>query len=505
MDGALKILLVNPPACFPVGAQAYCCPPLGLASLAAVLDSAFEVKILDCLGEGFVKVQPVGTRMMRYGLANDEIEIRLTRDCPDIVAISSVSSDQWDNVSAILSSVKNVSKQQMKDICTVVGGVHPTFHASEIMKDPRVDFVIIGEGEGPFYEFCECWKSGLGVSRIEGLVYRDFMDSILVNPRVSYIESYDYIPLPARDRLIMEKYIYQTPYSGPTARIPHGTVHVSRGCSEHCANCAVPGIHGGVTRFHSVEKVIEEIQALIDAYGLREIQFEGANLLQNRQWAVELFSKIAEKSWDLTWVASSGLCLWNLDDEMIALMKKSGCVAVWLAIETGSPRVLRDVVRKPGNLERLRDAVKIFRKQGISARGIFSLGFPGETKEEMNETVNYALSLGLGDLRFQIATPYPGMPMWDECQKHGYIEKNISFKELMLPEGFVQTPEFSREDTLKFYEWGMSRAGFKKLMSHPSEITERLPALIASGIHRPAETVVSIGRSLNYLLKRGMK
>jgi radical SAM superfamily enzyme YgiQ (UPF0313 family) len=253
-----------------------------------------------------------------------------------------------------------------------------------------------------------------------------------------------------------------------------------------------------------VEKVLEEIQSLIDTYSIREVQFEDSNLLYDREWAYELFRKMVEKGWSLSWCAPSGLCLWNLDDELLEWMRKSGLYAAWLAVDSGSPRVLEEVVGRPGDLGKVRSAVRTMRRLGVAAKGIFSLGFPGETKEEMNSTVNFALSSGFADVRFQVATPFPGMPMWEECLKKGFMDRNVSFKDLMLPQGLIETPDFTRKDVTRFWEWGTSRIRFHRALFDPAMLTEKLPKLIMAGIRHPAETMVSLGKSFGYLMTRSL-
>jgi len=129
-------------------------------------------------------------------------------------------------------------------------------------------------------------------------------------------------------------------------------------------------------------------------------------------------------------------------------MKKSGCYQINLGIESGNELVLRKIIRKPIRLEEVREIVKKINEIGIWAHGFFILGMPGETRQTMVDTINFAINLNLDSASFFIATPYPGTRLYDICKEHGYIQ-DYEIRDLRVQSSMISTGEFTSDELLR--------------------------------------------------------
>ena len=398
-------------------------PPLGLAYIASVLiKNGFEVKIVDCLIEGSLKGEKYSTDKIRYGLSDKKIKKIIENYSPDVVGVScAFSAKEFD-----VLNIFEISKKINKEIITLTGGAHPTNAYQQMLINENLDYVILGEGEYSTLELLLALDKKKGIKKIDGIAYKK-NNKILVNPKKKFIENLDELPLPARHLLKMNKYIYtSSPHSG-IKRQPFTSIISSRGCPNLCSFCVIRNIWGQKTRFRSAQNVLKEIEHLIKTYGIKEIHFEDDNLTVNKNRIKAILQGIINKGWDLTLNSPSGLSLITLDEELLTLMKKAGYYSISIAIESGDVDILR-LMRKPVNLNKALEVIRIARKVGLKTKGFFILGYPGETKTQMQKTVNFAAKSNLDWSIFFIATPIPGSELDRLCQEKGFlIDKNLDY------------------------------------------------------------------------------
>ena len=279
-----------------------------------------------------------------------------------------------------------------------------------------------------------------GVSKVDGLAYRENKE-MRVNPKTKFIENLDELPLPARHLLRMDRYIRTfSPHSG-IRRQPFTSMITSRGCPARCSFCVIRYLWGEKARFRSAGNVLSEIEYLINTYGIKEIHFEDDNLTADKERVKAIFNGIIEKGWDLTLNSPSGLSIFSLDEELLSLMKRAGYYSISIAIESGDRDVLK-LMRKPVNLEKVRKIIKIARKVDLKIKGFFILGYPGETKEQMQRTMDFAKNAGLDWAIFFVATPIPGSELDRFCRERGYlVDENLDYVKLFYVSN-IRTPEF---------------------------------------------------------------
>lgn len=413
-------------------------PPIGLAYIAAVLrKNGFDIKIIDCLIEGSLEGRPYDKDKIRYGLSDEEIKNVIIKYSPDLVGVSCLFSAKVYDMLNICRIVKEVNPK----IITITGGAHPTTTYYEVLEDDNLDFVLLGEAEYSTLNLINTINNSADLSKVDGLAYKE-NKKIKLNPKTKYIENLDDLPLPARDLLKMDIYIRSSsPHSG-IKRQPFTSIITSRGCPARCSFCVIRHLWGEKPRYRSAKNVLFEIEHLIDNYGIKEIHFEDDNLTAIKKRAIEIFNGIIEKGWDLTLNSPSGLTIYSLDEELLLLMKKAGYYSISVAIESGDKDILK-LMRKPVNLEKAKEIIKNAREIGLKTKGFFILGYPGETKEKMQKTVNYAATVGLDWALFFIATPIPGSELDKLCREKGYlIDENLEYTKLFYVSN-IKSPEFT--------------------------------------------------------------
>ena len=427
-------------------------PPLGVASIAAVIREHCDVRILDATVEGYHCERKIDPDTVEYGLGGEEIGREIRRFRPDVVGISCIFSSQYPAVREICRLVKEISG----DIRTVTGGSHPTFLARECLGDRNLDYVILGEGDYAFRDLLGALRRGGEVAGLDGIAYRS-RGEIRVNPKTRYIENLDELPLPARDLLPMERYFaVDIPHSITPLKRRHTTLITSRGCPQKCTFCPSTNFWGNRARVRSPGSVLAEMHHLKDAWGIEEIQFEDDNLTFNPRRARDIFQAMIDEDLRLKWSTPNGVAVWTLNEELLDLMKESGCYELTLGIESGSQEVLDTIIRKPLKIERAFRMVEYMKQLGIRTCGFFILGFPGETREQVYQTLRVIKKLKLDKYMVFIFNPLPGSGLMEMLKERGLANEAVSFQDMSFFRPnyqFSEVPEAELEKLIMKEVW----------------------------------------------------
>lgn len=392
--------------------------PLGLACLASYLNDGHEVEILDLFALGFDEIKKVGT-LYRKGLsdANQIISLIGNYD-PEIVGITcnftAYASDAFE--------IAKLTRDHFKNILIIIGGAHVSMDAENTLKhNNSIDIVVRGEGEITFKEIVESLENGKRFELINGISYKNKMGEIKTNPDRELIENLNVLPVPDRKKLQMDFYLKTNSLAMPFAkREPVATIITSRGCPYNCVFCSTKAVWRRKWRPRSPEKVIEEIRMLVKDYGVKEVAILDDQFIVNRKRVNQICDMLIENDLNITLSIPSGTSIWIVDKNLLRKMKKAGFYRLCFPIESGNKKTL-EFIKKPVNLVKAKEIIKLANKIGIWTQGNFIIGFPYETRAEMQTTINYAYHSGLDYALFFIAKPYAGSEMYEICKKEGLL------------------------------------------------------------------------------------
>lgn len=431
--------------------------PYNLCLLSAMVDKKYNVKIADAnMGN----------------LSRDEFAELIKTEKPDILGIS-VLADEYGESGLIASKI---AKEVDPNIKTVFGGVNAVSDSGPIAKNPYVDYAMVGEGEYVFRGLCD-YFNGDGELPKKGIMYKK--DGKVVDTgRADFIENLDDLPLPSYDKVDFMRYatMIQRESVDRPRELPYAHIITSRGCPFSCCFCEVARISGKKPRLRSPENIIEEIEFLIKNYNIKSLIFDDDNLLVDKERAKKLFRLMIDKKFNLKWCAIA-LAVYKLDEELIGLMKKSGCQYVDVAIESGVERVLKDIIHKPVDLVHAKRMTQELKEAGIDVVANFVLGFPGETWPEIRQSLKFAEELDADYVKIFIATPLPHTELYEVAKEQGMLKKGYDASRHLWTDGWIETEEFRPQDLkiLRAYEWdriNFSDPKKKKKIAEMMGITE---------------------------------
>lgn len=397
--------------------------PLGLLSLASYLEQNFsyevEVSILDLFALGYDQSRKRDEMYVKGTFEKDEIHKHVKRFQPDIVGISCNFTAYAQDSLEVAKLIKDFSA----DVAVVVGGAHVTMEAENILMNyAYIDYVVRGEGEIALYELVSAIKNNIGVENIRGISYKGSDGQIVHNPDRELIGDLNVLPIPQRKYIDMEKYKRINSDALQFARNnPVATIMTSRGCPFNCIFCSTKIMWRRHWRAQSPEKVLMEIEYLVNEYGIREIAIYDDQFLVDKKRVDRICEFIIEKNLNLSLSIPSGTSIWLVDGDLLKKMKKAGFYRLCFPIETGNENTLK-FINKPVNLVKVRETIRLTNKLGFWTQGNFIIGFPYETKEEIMETIKYAYDSGLDYAIFFIAKPYAGSEMYDIFKKEGLLD-----------------------------------------------------------------------------------
>lgn len=409
--------------------------PYNLCLLSSTIESKYDTKIVDANIDN---------------LSREDFRKAIKDYNPEIIGIS-VLTDEYGKAGLIAGELAKSVNPKIK---TVLGGVHVMSDPESIVKDKNIDYVAIGEGEKVFGELCDYLVYGKEPPK-KGISFKK--DGKTVNlGRADFIEDLDALPFSSYEKIDFMKYansIQRESADRPRA-MPYAHVITSRGCPYNCCFCQAGKISGKRPRLRSVENVLGEIDWLKKRYGIEAIIFDDDNLLFDKKRAKGIFKGMIDREFNVKW-NSIAMAAFKMDDEIIGLMKKSGCQYVDIAIESGVERVLKDVIHKPLNLGHAKRVAKSLKENKLDFAANFIIGFPGETWQEIRKTVEFAEEFDADYTKIFLATPLPNTELYQISKEGGYLNKDFSFNKHLWTDGCINTDEFRSKDLkiLRAYEW----------------------------------------------------
>ena len=405
----MKVLLINPFLEVLPDDPADISPPLGLAYLAAYLEKrGVQVAILDIAAEGIDQVKKRG-RKTRYGLSVREIIKRIKDYSPQIVGIGCQSTLHAAEAQATARLVKKANPE----ILVVMGGAHPSVASQELLADRNIDLVIRGEGELTFWEIIKRFQKKESLKKILGTNN---------NPPRPRIKNLDRLPFPSRHLLPMDIYFQEAKKKvNYCMRSRPMTMITSRGCPGKCVYCSVRTIWGRIWQSRSAKNVVDEMENLIKVYQADEIHFLDDSIGVDKKRLKAICQEIIKRRLKIKWTTPNGLAIWLLDKRLLKLMKRAGCYRLTFGLESGNQEILHNYIGKDYDFDQAREIIAFASQIGLWTIATFIIGFPDETREQIEETINFAVSTDLDFAVFYIANPFPGTPMYQDFLKEGLL------------------------------------------------------------------------------------
>ena len=394
MNKNIDVMLINPYDENAVkNALGFITPPLNLMYLASSLEEeSYSVKIIDddLLQKGYENVSKQAEKLN-----------------PQLVGVTATTST-IKSALKYLELIKNILPESL----TVIGGPHTTFMPYETLKNSdNLDVVVIGEGEETMVDLADHATQNIeDINDVNGIVYRDLKDGNLrTTEKRPLIKDLDKLPFPARHLVPFDSY--------GVSQEQTGGIITSRGCVYNCNYCSSSLIMGKKFRSRSPGNVVDEIEELIDTYRINDIGFMDDTFMLNKKRASDIADEIKARDLDLTFAASSRVD--RVDKSLLENLKSSGLKTIYYGVESGSQRIL-DLMKKGITLKNVEDAVKMAKDVNLEVLTSFILGYPGETEEDMNTTINFSTKLDSDYCQYSILTPFPGTPIYKDL-----IEKNL--------------------------------------------------------------------------------
>ncbi|MBF0623450.1 MAG: radical SAM protein [Magnetococcales bacterium] len=340
----------------------------------------------------------------------------------DIVGLSANMNAFADN----FHRTARAAQETFPGALVVAGGHYPSSYTARVADDPHLDHVVVGEGELPFTRLAEDWAQGRrGAERV--LDTGDRINDFNMFPELDW------------DGVGTERYTKAGSFGvGEEAR--RLTVLTSRGCPMHCTYCATHSVWDHGFRPQSPERMVATLAFLKDRYGVTHFSFVDDNFLINKNRTKAFCRLLLDRGLNIHWYPSTAQVN-SLDRESVALMARSGCDGIAVAIESGSKEVQK-MIRKRVRLDHAREMMTAMREHGMNAQALFMFGFPGETLAQMEETIHYARSLECDWYYGGIATPLNGTEMYRTCEENGFFTVDPGQTTTFM-EGSIATPDFT--------------------------------------------------------------
>ena len=486
-ESTVDVLLVNPPS--PDGGiwirsqhrvgrrsrENMIWPQVSLAQLAALLVPDYSVEIVDAIAERMTWPQfeqRLRDRRCRYyltqvtgpTLTNDMYGVFLAKSLgartmafgTHVTPMVRETLEAFPALDFVLRGEPELTLRELIDTLEVERGRWRVADSGDLV-DAATDAVPQLHGQ-----MLTMWRAAdpgwrpawtqpeAALAAIKGLGWRR-AGEITVNADRPFLRSLDDLPMPQHHLLPLDR------YRMPMISGPYTFIVTSRGCPAGCTFCIKHVSYQNTVRLRAADKLVEEMRLLRDL-GVRHVHMYADLFTVQREQVLDLCRRLIEADLKLTWTCNSRVDY--VDEEMLRLMGRAGCMLISWGLESGNEAILKRA-RKGYRLEQAHTALRWAHNAGIKNWGYFIIGLPGETVATIQETIAFAKALPLDIALFHVAAPHPGTPLFYDVVENGWFRPGTNWEEVDMDQVTVlDYPDLKAEDLLywqkrAFREWAL--------------------------------------------------
>lgn len=413
-----KVLLITPPYHCGVLESAGTWLPVGFVTIAGALRKAgYEVEIYDAMGKFH---------------SHEQIAAKIEESRPDMIGTGAYTATVDDAVE-ILKTAKRINPS----IVTLLGGIHPTFMAAEVLEESHhfVDYVVQGEGEETAPELLDYLSAGKDPSQVKGISF--FREGKVVStPPRPFMEHLDSLS-PAWDLLDWPLYTFRT-RPGSTLAVTSS----SRGCTQQCTFCSQQLFWKRTWRARSPENLLSELEYLHNHFGVNVAMLtDEVPTLDRERWE-RILDLLIEKDMDLEILMETRVDDILRDEDILDKYREAKVLHIYVGVESASQETL-DRFHKNLEVEESRRAIELINQAGIISETSFVLGMPDETPSTIRATVELAKHYDPDLVFFLAIAPWPYSEIYPDLKP--YIE-TLDYRKYNLVEPVVKPIAMTREE-----------------------------------------------------------
>lgn len=459
-------------------------PPFGIATLAASLIRAgFEnVQLIDAVVEDYDNIEPVrdSDHYITFGLSDENMAKKVTDINPDFIGISALFSSQMECAFSIAEKLK----AQLPNTPIALGGNHATECRQQVMNNAEsIDFILAGEADLTFPEFLEKYFAGDDYENVPGLLYRK-NEIVHENPLPNAVVDLDQLPFPAWHLYDMDRYYdIGMPHNPFLKEKEYGQIITSRGCPAKCYFCSVPDFNGSAFRFYSAERVISDVKNWVREYSIKELQILDDTFTTDWKRVIDIMNGIKEHQLRITLPnAIRGDYPRNIEQRrrMFNAMAEAGVFQIDISVEHGDQEFLNTVVGKDLDLETIPITCDLAHEAGMTVHANFMMGFPFETKQNRDKTIEYSSNLDADSFSVSLCIPLPGTRMANIVDLNGLHVENFNISRMTLDQVSIQPPDIEPEKLKELAE-NLNRSLNEKSMMKRPETLEKYKRFAEQG------------------------
>lgn len=369
----------------------------------------------------------------------------------------------------VIKLIKILKTEVYKNPTIILGGPDITYNVENYLK-AGADFLVIGEGEETTFELYQTIQSNGNFHEIDGIAFMENGKVIQTNSRTK-IKDLSELPLPNREAINMQRYL-------DTWKQNHGqssmTISTQRGCPYTCKWCST-AVYGQSYRRRPAHFVASEMKMLKEQYNPDAIWFVDDVFTVSHKWLNEFRTEVINQNAIIPFECITRAE--RLNDEVLQLLKEIGCFRIWIGAESGSQKVIDSMDRRV-DVNLVKEMIQKTNKIGIETGTFIMLGYPGETKKDIAETIHYLKEAKPTHYTITIAYPIKGTSLYYE------VEEKITHQ----PNWETSTDreiDFERTYSRKYYDYAVSKVVNEVESSRKKgfdSVKHKTKAILASGL-----------------------